>query len=569
MRGSLAGLAWAARRALATPMNGLRLEANVAPLPAHLPPVPDDVLYPERLRHALRWWRAILPQGDAALRLIEEGLVLPINGHRQAKPRSPIIPGSGITESEIAAEILRLEGNGTLRRARPGERIFCCNIFAKRKPSGAIRIIYNATPVNAELSEPPPLALRDLRDARELLKNCSIAAAADLTDAFFMVPVAAQSQHLLGFRFRLIRYVYQVMPFGLSWAPFILQSLTNRLLQAAALRTAAGSTYVDDTLFGGTSTRNVAGAQKRYVRTARALGFLIKREKLQPPSTKVTFLGVDIDLTARTIALTERRKKNLHRVAAVLHQQLRRRGKMSTLRKTARTLAGHLASAAALTSANLAALKPIQMLRERSTPSRRRNAAYTAAKLMTAELPPLPLVWEPSSVLYTDASDHHWGAVFLHHGRETKLSGAYPPHMAAAHINAKELWTVLAVVRRLALHDHAVQLMLDNRSALYAVRSGARAPALQKLALLLNGHCSKNRVMILPTWIPTALNIADAPSRQQASGARPPDAAAPALYATFREVSRLAFVAPTWVPPSIKILLRSDADRNRLKKLGW
>jgi hypothetical protein len=564
MSDNLARLAWRMRLLQAEPLMGLQLAPSVAPLPAHLAPVQLGIPYPERLRAALPLWEKTLSPADKALEIIRHGLSLPLVTYTSAPYRPPVPSGSDVSLTEISAEIQRLLQLGAIRPLSDSEarRARFCNIFPRRKPNGAIRIIFDASPLNDVLPSPPRLALQDLRDARSLLENQTVAAVCDLTDAFFMVPLAPATQLLCSFRFGAQRYCYTVLPFGLSWSPFIAQAFTTRLLHAAALNCPA-QTYVDDTLFAGTRRRRVHSALRRYVRVARALGFLVKEEKVQPPASTIVYLGAKFELGKETLSLTDRRHAALHRAAGHLLHLLRTSSPAPARRRAAQRLAGHLASVAVMSSAAFLPARPVLDFVRRRTRQSARAAASAAAAIAVSPNNAFPLSLAPSETLFTDASDNRWGAVLVKkHGKSSMISGTYPAWLSRKHIDAKELWAVGAAIRRFCIRDRCVRLLCDNRSALHAVRSGGRSCFLQQLAAQLHASVARRGVSLIPTWIPTADNPADAPSR--GANARPSTSwplSAPPLWTTPQELQKLAFLAPCWRPPALAPVARYSFER--------
>jgi hypothetical protein len=569
---SLGEQALAVRLANCLPLAGLPLQAEVAPLPAHLSSrdeLGDDSPYPARLRARLALWRAILRPDDPALRILESGLDLPLAGHPSPPPQSPIPRGSDISNEEVAEELQRLLRLQIVRllSAEEARNAAFCNVFARRKPSGKIRLIYNAIPINGMLPEPPKLALPDLREARRIAVNAKAAAVADLTDAFYMIPLAARLHRLFAFRLGGTAYCFQMMPFGLSWAPYILQAFTNRLLAAAAIRTATGSTYVDDTFLSGSAFRKVGGALRRYVRVARALGFLVKAEKLQGPAAIVTYLGSIIDCDKQTVKLTDRRRANIHRLAGLLLKQLTSAPR-SQIRRTARSLAGHLASATTLVSSAYTAIAPFSALQRAQHPRQRAAARLAAAHLSKDPLEEVPVTIDPDCQLFTDASDTRWGAVLRTPAHAPRVvSGIWPPAIRRLHINTKEVMAVTAALRQLNLQDTAVRICIDNRAALYATRSGGRTVAMQAAAITLYRETTSRRLRLIPTWVPTAANAADEPSRGLPLDASKVRRELP-LFATAAELQRLAFIAPAWHPPSLVAIARSKDEAMIWRRAG-
>jgi ribonuclease HI len=128
--------------------------------------------------------------------------------------------------------------------------------------------------------------------------------------------------------------------------------------------------------------------------------------------------------------------------------------------------------------------------------------------------------WTPPSVLhlFTDASETGWGAVLEGPFASSPQGGPWPVATPSGRgfINRLELAAVDRALEALAspLSGHLVHLHLDSQVALAVLRRGSRVPHLHALALAVwrRAACLNIRLVGF-TWVPTADNPADAPSR--------------------------------------------------------
>jgi hypothetical protein len=89
----------------------------------------------------------------------------------------------------------------------------------------------------------------------------------------------------------------------------------------------------------------------------------------------------------------------------------------------------------------------------------------------------------------------------------------------AQHINALELHAVLSTVRWLASRPSTrrtrVVQLIDSTVALYAVKKGrAKSRALLSVLRVMAAYLLAAEISLIPIWIPSEFNPADAPSRE-------------------------------------------------------
>ena len=127
----------------------------------------------------------------------------------------------------------------------------------------------------------------------------------DLRAAFRMVPVSPADWDLLGMQWQGKYYVDTCLPFGLRSAPFLFNKFAEALnwilcqnYQVTAIH------YLDDFLIVGTpgSDQCVSSVQ-RTLAVCDRLGIPVALEKLEGPSTTITFLGIQLDSVAQVLSL--------------------------------------------------------------------------------------------------------------------------------------------------------------------------------------------------------------------------------------------------------------------------
>ena len=129
----------------------------------------------------------------------------------------------------------------------------------------------------------------------------------DIKSAFRLLPVHPADRHLLGMRWRNLVYLDTCLPFGLRSAPKLFNVLADLLAWLVSKRGVSCCLhYLDDFLTMGpphttTCQRNLDILKS----TCEELGVPLALEKLEGPSTVLTFLGVVLDTTRMEIRLPE------------------------------------------------------------------------------------------------------------------------------------------------------------------------------------------------------------------------------------------------------------------------
>ena len=139
----------------------------------------------------------------------------------------------------------------------------------------------------------------------------------DVKSAYRIVPVHPADRHLSGVAWKGEVFVDTALPFGLRSAPIIFLAVADALLWVLLQRgVQKGVHYLDNFLFLG-SPNSEAGERNRSValETCEKLGVPVAVQKLEGPSTCLTFLGLELDTEAQKIWLSE---EKLERVRGLI-----------------------------------------------------------------------------------------------------------------------------------------------------------------------------------------------------------------------------------------------------------
>ncbi|KAI8490524.1 cytoplasmic pattern recognition receptor signaling pathway in response to virus [Branchiostoma belcheri] len=121
----------------------------------------------------------------------------------------------------------------------------------------------------------------------------------DLRRAYRQIPVDPHDYYLLGYRWRDKLYYDSSFPFGLRTAAMACQRTTNAVTYIHAQQDHHCTNYIDD--FGGVATPDAAQlAYSALGDTFQRLGLEESADKATPPSTCMTFLGVEYNSATMT-----------------------------------------------------------------------------------------------------------------------------------------------------------------------------------------------------------------------------------------------------------------------------
>ena len=232
-----------------------------------------------------------------------------------AKNLKSALEQPGIVKQKILAEIAAGRVAGPFaNRPIPTLRVSPLGLVPKKEPN-KFRLIHH-------LSYPPGNSLNDFIDPKlcsvqytsfdeavhmiqDLGQGCLLAKS-DIMSAFRLLPVSVNSFDQLGFMFDDEYYVDKAMPFGCSischtWELFatFLEFCVARQSQYRSLLH-----YLDNFLFGGRKgTNHCACILSVFMTKMRSLGVPVASEKTEGPTTKLSFLGLELDSSEMTIRI--------------------------------------------------------------------------------------------------------------------------------------------------------------------------------------------------------------------------------------------------------------------------
>lgn len=103
---------------------------------------------------------------------------------------------------------------------------YLSKVFSVPKPDGTSRFILNLKKLNKYINK-VHFKMEDIRSAINLLKKDCFFGTIDLKDAYFSIPI---HQKYLRFKFSNKIYEFNVLPFGLSTAPYVFTKIMRPVL---------------------------------------------------------------------------------------------------------------------------------------------------------------------------------------------------------------------------------------------------------------------------------------------------------------------------------------------------
>ena len=346
----------------------------------------------------------------------------------------------------------------------------------------------------------------------------------DLKDAYRVVPVHPDDQHLLGISWKEEVYMDRSLPFGLRSAPKLFTAVADAMTWALFSRGIRFLLhYLDDFLFvGHPGSQEASRAKDIATAVFSELGVPIATHKTEGPSTQVSFLGFLIDTQAFQLRLPE---DKLARLKELVRDW---RGRRTCTRKQMESLLGQLSHAAtAVRPGRLFLRQLFRLLPSAPEPYHfiRLNVSVRADlswwSFFLEEWNGISLFPQgpPTVHAYSDASGSLGCGALVPNG--AWFIGQWPPHWACVDIAVKELVPVLlaAALWGPSWRGQHVLFHIDNMAVVQVVRNlNASNPLLCHLLRCLYFYSAHFRFTFSATHIPGVQNIAaDALSRQNLS----------------------------------------------------
>ena len=402
------------------------------------------------------------------------------------------------------------------------------------KPDGDVRLIHDCSrpsggAVNDYCSSDWKQKFSRIDDASSLMTEGCYFAKVDLKSAYRSVNISAHSQTVTGFTWNFGGqnvYLRDVkLPFGAKLSVGIFHRLTQAVKRMMGRR---GFdlliVYLDDFLIIAKSKEECAAALKCLIQLLRKLGFAIHWGKVVDPTTRITFLGIELDSLGMSVRLPGEKLDSLRfELDGFLH---RRRASKRQLQ----SIAGKLSWAAGVVKGGRVFLRrifdQISFLKRAShktliSPEMRKDFLWWSNFLQTFNGKSTVLDKQPFYGVFTDACDDAAGGSFGHDWFYFNWKHDFP-EASSLHINEKEVLAVVLAAQRWSKHwvNKRIVLHPDNTVTVASINKGtSRNKMVMQCLRRLFWLSATHNFHLTARFLPGCLNIvADSASRLHTNG---------------------------------------------------
>lgn len=474
---------------------------------------PDSVR--GRLKTHILAWKELEPT-EAVLSVIKEGYKLPLH----------TIPEScGLRNNKSA-----LDNNDFVTEALNDLLATQCISVVESQPwvvnpltvstrdDGKRRLVLDLRHVNPHLFK-YKFKCEDITTAQDLLGEGYYLYTFDIKSAYHHVEIFQSHRTYLGFQWsyqgKATYFVFNVLPFGLSTAPYIFTKLLKPVISHWRGSGKRICMFLDDGLGGNSSKESATVDAKAVKEDLGQLGFVLSENKcVWEPSLTQTWLGHVFNMSENRLYVTETRlsklKESLSSVlertdnvsAKLLAQVTGRIISMSKAIGSAVYLYTRHMYFAIETRQSWDAIIPCSSKVREELQFWDKNVGQLNGKKLFDE----PHVFD--SVVYSDASEQGFGGYVVSAKHNLVCQGQW----AANEKGKSSTWRELKAVHNMllsvghSLRGHKVQWHTDNQNIVRVIDRGSTKPDLQSLVEEIVYLCAENHVVVVPVWVPREQN---------------------------------------------------------------
>lgn len=393
----------------------------------------------------------------------------------------------------------------------PGQII--SNVFLRPKPNNRFRLILDLSDFNTHFVEYQHFKMTNLKMAMDLVSPNVFMTSIDLSDTYFTVPIHIDSRKFLKFRWNGKLFQFAALPNGLACAPRLFTKLLNPVFSYFRRKGWSCFQYIDDSIVMNESKEICQQITNKIVKKLRDLGFFIHESKsVLIPTTKIKFLGFDIDSRQMQVSPTEDKREKIQKVALqVLNQE----------NLSIREAAGFVGLAGSYSVASEYGANHVKQLELAKNKALRYSRGNYEAKMTLSDAARNDISWWLNNANYikrdfarvswdftisTDASLSGWGAV----SPLGNTNGRWSEQEQSLHINVLEtkaiLFALLCFVKQRGL---AVRILSDNSTAVTYVnkKGGVHSTKCLEMAQKIWDYAEKLDLKLYAAHIPGKHNV--------------------------------------------------------------
>lgn len=420
----------------------------------------------------------------------------------------------------MSESIAKLESYGAISSCEPCKNQFISSVFLRPKPNGKMRFILNLKQLN-KFIDTSHFKIEDLRTTLKLMSRNCYMATIDIKDAYHFIKIHPESRKFLRFEWKNKLYECNVLPFGLSTAPYVFTKITKPIVKLLRSGGFMSTIYLDDMNLIGHSYQECVSNVSITIKLLSSLGFIINEEKsVLTPSNRCKYLGYILDSSRFDISLPDEKRKRMKEELLKFISL-----KTCTIRQFAQ-LIGLLVSACPaieygwLYTKGLERCKYLNLAQEDDYERLMNIPIYLQTDMLwwldAIESSVHRILEDRYEVeIFSDASTTGWGAAC---GDET-ASGRWSNDECKKHINYLELLAAFIAIKIFGRDYSHCQILLriDNSTAVSYINrmGGIQFPHLTEITRKIWQWCESRRIFIYASYIRSEDNTtADAESRR-------------------------------------------------------
>ena len=466
------------------------------------------------LRDHVDFWSNSIRASDFIINTIVEGYRIPFLD----LPENFIIPNrsSAFKFKDFVYEaISELIERGCVQEVLNPPK-FINPLHVVQQSGGKCRLILDLSYLNKFIWK-QSVRFEDIRTVFDLFQSGYFFFTFDFKSGYHHVEIFPDHRQYLGFSWKfgsVVKYfVFTVLPFGLSSAPYIFSKLVRSLVNYWRGLGRRVVTFLDDGI-GGSPDYASCLVHSRLCRSdLDSAGFFVNLQKsVWEPSQVGTWLGflLDFSLNFITVPLPKITKlqESISRIFALRFVNT----------KDLASVAGHLNSMF-LAIGNIVRLMSRAMYAQITA----QNSWYSNFRLEDSVVEELSFwqsnldhlngrrIWFKSSavrVAYSDASDTGYGGYIVELGPQVAAQGVWSADLAQESSTMREILAVRNVLQSFApkLAGLCVKWHTDNQNVARIIGVGSRKSGLQSEAKHIFEVCVHHGISIEPEWIPRFSN---------------------------------------------------------------
>lgn len=467
------------------------------------------------LKRHLTEWKA-LEATEPVLDIITEGYKMPF----LTLPESEFLRNN---RSALDNEIFVTQAISELLDCHSVEMVECQPkvvnpLSVSVRDDGKKRLVLDLRHVNPHLFK-YKFRCEDIETPKHLFQKGFFLYTFDIKSAYHHVEIFPDHRCFLGFQWHYNGksrfFVFNVLPFGLSTAPYIFTKLLKPVVSSWRSLGKAVCMFLDDGI-GGNQSLESARTDATFIRDHLVrLGFVLSDIKCKwEPSLTQTWLGHVFDMSLNRLYVTDSR---VHMLKESLAGALARLSSIP-VKQLARVVGQIISMSKAIGPTVYLRTRHMYYAIESRESWRSTIVCPSTVKVEllfwvsnVSQLNGTQLYIEPQkfdSVAYSDASEYGFGGYVISAGTKLVCHGMWGECERNKSSTWREAKAISNMLRSLhgSLRCHNVQWNTDNQNVVRIIQRGSRKPELQEIVEQIVSLAASNSIVLQPVWVPREEN---------------------------------------------------------------